>query len=258
LQQLLMNLISNAVRYTSVGRVVVRCVRKGAELVFEVDDTGIGIPREELRRIFDEFYQVDRGARRPEGLGLGLSIVKRLAALLGHALDVESHPGEGSVFRITVPAGELPAEVRVPDEPLVASAGQRVLVIDDEAAVAHATSLLLTVEGFEVVVVSSAREALAAAAARAPDVIVSDYHLRGGETGVAVVGAVRNALHSDVPVVFVTGDTARAITEHGLKNAQLLTKPLRGHELLKTIHRQLAATAASPEIPSAPAIPQRL
>jgi PAS domain S-box-containing protein len=239
LQQVLLNLIGNAVRYTNVGHVTVTCARRGAKLVFEVNDTGTGIPSEEIGRIFGEFYQVDRGARRPEGLGLGLSIVKRLATLLSYEVDVESHLGEGSVFRVTVPAGELPIEASAPEEQEPVLAGKRVLVIDDEPAVAHATSLLLGLEGFEVDVASSEREAVAAAVERPPDVIVSDYHLRGGETGVVVVGAVRRALHTDVPVVLVTGDTARAIAEHNLKHAQLLTKPLRGDELLKAIQKQL-------------------
>jgi PAS domain S-box-containing protein len=245
LQQLLMNLIANAVRYTHLGHVTVTCRRQDANLVFEVGDTGLGIPREEMDRIFEEFYQVDRGTRRPEGLGLGLSIVKRLMTLLGYELDVESHPGEGSVFRVTVPAGEVPAAIIAQPEPSVAAAGKRVLIIDDELAVAHATSLLLSVEGFDVDIASSQLEAIATAATHAPDLIISDYHLRGGETGAAVVSAVRDALHAEVPVVFVTGDTARAIADHGLKNAQLLTKPLRGEELLKTIRRQLAVAATA-------------
>jgi two-component system CheB/CheR fusion protein len=243
LQQVLMNLIGNAVRYTNVGQVTVTCTRHGSELVFEVNDTGLGIPADELERIFEEFYQVDRGTRRPEGLGLGLSIVKRLAALLGYELHVESHPGEGSIFRITVPAGERPVEEQRTEERQAGVAGRRVLVIDDEPAVAQATSLLLTVEGFDVDVASSEREAIAAAAARCPDIVVSDYHLRGGETGVAVVAAVRRAIRKEVPVVLVTGDTARATADHGLKDAELLTKPLRGDALLKAIQRQL------PQIP---------
>lgn len=167
-----------------------------------------------------------------------------MAALLGFDLDVESHPGEGSVFRVAVPAGELPEEVATPIEPAIASAGKRVLVIDDEPAVAHATSLLLTIEGFDVDVASSEREAIAAATEHHPDVIVSDYHLRGGETGVAVVAAVRRTMGGDVPAVLVTGDTARAMADHGLRNAELLTKPLRGEQLLKTIRKQLTSTPA--------------
>ena len=241
LEQLLMNLIANALRYTHDGRVVVRGRRNGDKIDFEVADTGIGIAAPELEHIFDEFYQVDRGTRRPEGLGLGLSIVKRLASLLGLTVDVKSLPGQGSVFKVSVPAGETPTKRGSQRPATDVLRGKHVLVVDDEPAVAHATSLLLEIEGFDVAVASSMQEALASAAARAPDVIVSDHHLRGGETGVSVVAAVRDALHAEIPVVLVTGDTARAVAEHGMSNAQLLTKPLHGDELLKAIHRQLAA-----------------
>jgi PAS domain S-box-containing protein len=251
LQQLLMNLTANALRYTPEGRVVVRCHREGSRLRFEVADTGLGIAPEEVDRIFDEFYQVDRGTRRPEGLGLGLSIVKRLTALLGLELDLTSVPGQGSVFRVSVPAGEMPA-ARIPQRPLSSPLpGTRVLIVDDEPAVANATSLLLEIEGFQVHIASSAHEAIASVDEHVPDVIVSDYHLRGGETGASVVAAIRRTLHADVPVVFVTGDTARAVTNHGLRNSQLLTKPLRGDDLLKAIHRQLAAHTGEERGPSA-------
>jgi PAS domain S-box-containing protein len=245
LQQVLLNLIGNAVRYTNVGRVRVTCKRESTKLLFAVDDTGAGIPADEIGRIFEEFYQVDHGARRPEGLGLGLSIVKRLATLLGYEIDVESHPGEGSTFRVNAPAGELRAEAKEPEAHDFAAAGKRVLVIDDEPAVAQATCLLLDVEGFDVDVASSEREAVAAARARPPDVIVSDYHLRGRETGVEVVAAVRRAIDADVPAVLVTGDTARATTGHGLENAELLTKPLHGDDLLKAIQRRITRPPAS-------------
>jgi two-component system, sensor histidine kinase len=244
LEQLLMNLVANALRYTSDGCVVVRGRRNGEKIDFEVVDTGVGIAAPELDHIFDEFYQVDRGARRPEGLGLGLSIVKRLATLLGLTIDVKSAPGKGSVFKVSVPAGQMPMKLasQLPVTGMVRA--KHVLVVDDEPAVAHATSLLLQTEGFNVAIASSVQEALASVSACAPDVIISDHHLRGGETGAAVVAAVRDALHAEIPVVLVTGDTARAVADHGLSNAELLTKPLHGDKLLEAIHRQLGAGRA--------------
>jgi two-component system CheB/CheR fusion protein len=117
-----------------------------------------------------------------------------------------------------------------------------VLVIDDEPAVAEATSLLLELEGFDVVVASSAREALERVRVRAPDVIVSDFQLRGGETGVGVVTAVRDRTRSLVPVIFVTGDTARsAIAGSRIANASLLSKPVRADDLVEAVRTRIRA-----------------
>lgn len=256
LEQLLMNLVANALRYTPEGRVVVRCRRDASRLICEVADTGPGIAAEELDRIFEEFYQIDDGTQRPEGLGLGLSIVKRLSALLGFELDVDSRPGEGSVFKVFVPAGEQIRERSAPPEYEPLTAGTRVLIIDDEPAVAHATSLLLEIEGFDVDVAGTADEAVASAARRVPDVIVSDYHLRAEQTGASVVAALREALGVAVPVVFVTGDTGRAVSQHGLEHAELLTKPLNDDALLEAIHRRVTEFANGADASGAEARPQ--
>jgi PAS domain S-box-containing protein len=242
LRRLLGNLISNAIRYTNRGQVQLTCKRTGPALLIEVRDTGIGIPADELQRIFDEFYQVDRGTQRPEGLGLGLSIVRRLAALLHCEIRVDSVLDEGTLFQIVLPRGELPDAIVEQDTAPIANSGGRILVVDDEQAVAEATGLLLEMEGFEVRIASCEREALDHVAAVTPDMIVSDYHLRGGETGLKVVNAVRERLGAAVPVVFVTGDTARsAVVRSNLANASFLSKPMRADELLSLINTQIAA-----------------
>lgn len=241
LRRLLGNLISNAIRYTARGKVHVSCARHEDELSIEVRDTGIGISAEQLERVFEEFYQVDHGTQRPDGLGLGLSIVRRLQQLLGCRVDVESVLGEGTVFRVTVPGAELPQRVVAQfsgDQP---AQGGRVLVIDDEQPVADATRLLLELEGFEVSVASSETEALECVLTHLPDLIVSDFHLRGGETGVAVVAAVRQRVRRAVPVIFMTGDTARAaIADSRIQNARLLNKPVRADELLAAIRDEIS------------------
>ena len=241
LRRMLGNLLSNAIRYTASGRVHVRSAGKGHELVITVRDTGIGIPFHEVSRIFEEFYQVDHGSQRPEGLGLGLSIVKRLASLLGHRIDVESVVGQGTAFTVTLPrvmaaATAVHAAAGAP----AASCKGTILVVDDETAVAHATSLLLELEGFDVRVANGKDEALAHVASAAPDVIVSDYHLRGIETGADVVAAIRVQLRRNVPAIFVTGDTSKiANSDTVLANATLLSKPTKVDDLLGAIKRHI-------------------
>jgi len=243
LRRLLGNLLSNAIRYTASGRVEVTSVDRKSELEITVRDTGVGIPLDEVGRIFEEFYQIDRGSQRPEGLGLGLSIVKRLATLLGHEIGVESVVGQGTAFTVTLPrvATAAAAAQGASAEPAATGRG-KVLIVDDEAAVAHATSLLLELEGFDVRVANGKAEALEHVASTTPDVIVSDYHLRGAETGADVVAAVRVRLHSNVPAIFVTGDTSRiANADAKLGNATLLSKPTKVEDLLGAIQRHIAA-----------------
>ena len=242
LRRLLGNLLANAIRYTNRGQVQLSCQRNGDSVLIQVKDTGIGIPSAELQRIFDEFYQVDRGTQRPEGLGLGLSIVRRLAALLHCEVRVDSVLDEGTVFQIVLPRGELPDTIVPAVRAPAAAAGGRILVVDDEPAVAEATGLLLETEGFDVSIASCEREALDHVTAARPDIIVSDYHLRGGETGLKVVLAVRERLGASIPVVFVTGDTARSAVEQSqIENARLLSKPMRADELLALINTQISA-----------------
>jgi PAS domain S-box-containing protein len=242
LRRLLANLVSNAIRYTLTGEVRVSCRARGRRLEIEVRDTGIGIPPDQLERVFEEFYQVDRGAQRPEGLGLGLSIVRRLANLLRCEVRLDSMVGSGTIFLISVDRSVLQESAMKPTSHVEAANTGRVLIVDDERAVAEATCLLLELEGYEVSVASSAHEALKRATARSPDLIVSDFHLRGGETGVGVVTAVRNRLGDTIPVVFVTGDTAKAaLADSKIDNAVLLNKPVRADDLITAVREGIAA-----------------
>jgi len=242
LHRLLANLVSNAIRYTGKGQVHVACTRCGPMLEIEVRDTGIGIPPDQLERVFEEFYQVDRGSERPEGLGLGLSIVRRLAQLLHCEVGVESVVGRGSRFTVTVDAAENAHDAAVgADHEELTNTGH-VLIVDDEREVAEATSLLLELEGYEVCIASSEREAIERALARSPDLIVSDYHLRGGETGVAVVKSIRDRTRNVIPAIFVTGDTAKAAIAHSkIDNATLLNKPVRADDLIAVVRESIAA-----------------
>jgi CheY-like chemotaxis protein len=223
----------------------VSCEGKGDELAITVRDTGVGIPSHEVEKIFEEFYQVDRGSQRPEGLGLGLSIVKRLASLLGHKIEVESAVDRGTAFTVRLPRVALAA---TQTSAATTRPGQRakgiVLIVDDEKSVAHATSLLLELEGFDVRVANGKEEALEHVASAVPDVIVSDHHLRGLETGVDVVAAVRDRVGRSVPAIFVTGDTSKiAGADVKVGNAILLSKPTKIDELLGAIQRHIAGVA---------------
>jgi CheY-like chemotaxis protein len=240
LRRLLGNLVSNAIRYTQRGEVRICCARRGDLVAIDVRDTGIGIPPDQVGRVFEEFYQVDRGTQRPEGLGLGLSIVRRLQQLLGCEVEVESVMGEGTIFRVTIPHAEIAHPVAQDLMGAGTARGGRVLIVDDERPVAEATSLLLEIEGFEVSVASSEQEALDCVRTFSPDIIVSDYHLRGGETGTGVVAAVRAKLGWIVPTIFVTGDTARsAVTDARVESAMLLNKPVRADDLLDAVRDQV-------------------
>ena len=243
LRRLLGNLIANAIRYTLQGGINVSCRRRGEKVDIVVRDTGIGIPADQTERIFEEFYQIDHGAQRPEGVGLGLSIVRRLALLLSASIRIDSESGVGTTFTVTLPQAELSKSH------VVAGAATRgpnsgcVLVVDDEPAVAEATGMLLELEGFEVRVASCEREALEHAAAAIPDIIISDYHLRGGETGLGVVNAIRGCLSTTVPVIFVTGDTGTLEMDR-LENARFMSKPIRADDLIAAIRAQLHADGA--------------
>jgi PAS domain S-box-containing protein len=238
LRRLLGNLIANAIRYTLHGGIDVTCRRRGEQLEIVVRDTGIGIPADQTERIFEEFYQVDHGTQRPEGLGLGLSIVRRLALLLNASIRVDSESGVGTAFTVTLPRAELPQSDTLARVAARGPNSGRVLVIDDEPAVAEATGMLLELEGFEVRVASCEREAFEHAAAATPDVIISDYHLRGGETGLGVVNAIRGRVSAEIPVIFVTGDTGH-LEKDRVANARFLSKPVRAEELVAAIHAEL-------------------
>lgn len=243
LRRLLGNLVSNGLRYTDRGGVTVSCRRDGDTLLIAVKDTGIGIPPNDLDRIFEEFYQVDRGPKRAEGLGLGLSIVRRLAQLLDHPLTIESELGRGTACTVRVPRAERSTapEVHAPPIADVPTGGKRVLVVDDETTVAHATSLLLELEGFVVDVAHGLEDALEHARANVPDVVVSDFHLQGNTTGADVIASIRAQAGTTVPAVFVTGDTskfARSGTE--IAAATILSKPTRAEDLLGAVCAHLA------------------
>jgi PAS domain S-box-containing protein len=249
IEQVLRNLISNAIKYTQRGFVQLRCLHDQAFVRLEVLDTGIGIPTNALSHIYDEFYQVGVSANTArDGYGLGLSIVHRIVNLLGHKLEVRSEPGKGSKFSLELPRGrQADARAHRPDSS-VSTAGKRatsphILLVEDDAGVRRATRLLLTVEGYRVTTAGSLAEALRQATEH-PDIelLVTDYHLTNQETGVQVIAAVRRQLAANLRTVLITGDTSSAVRE--LQHDERLrttSKPINADQLLSLLRELLAA-----------------
>ncbi len=246
LQRIFGNLMANAVKHTPSGRILLGCRRQGAELRIEVWDTGIGIPAEHLGSIFDEFYQV-RPAPVGSGssFGVGLYIVRQLAALLGHAVAVRSAPGKGTVFSITVPmASARLGAVRVPvvSAPAAVLRGlASVLVVEDDEAQRDTLKLLLSVQGYQVKTARSLAEAMLRVAEPPgfhPDLILADYNLGDDRNGVEVVRQISARSARPIPALIMSGDVS-AIATRTVADAgyQLLRKPVRLENLLEAIGR---------------------
>jgi signal transduction histidine kinase/ActR/RegA family two-component response regulator len=237
LRRMVQNLVSNALKYTERGGVVLGARRRGRELRIEVWDSGVGVPAPERRRIFEEFHRVEAGNPRGErGMGLGLTIVDRAARLLRHGVDVRSVEGAGSVFTIVAPAA--PGRAPVPrvaagappaPAPISREAGMIALVLDDDAAVRAGAAALLERWGVDVLTAADPDEALAhlAQLGMAPDVMILDYHLGGGVSGLEALATLRSAGAAGVPAVIATADRSRAVAEAvTAAGAHLLPKPV--------------------------------
>ncbi|HYR25560.1 MAG TPA: hybrid sensor histidine kinase/response regulator [Aquabacterium sp.] len=242
---ILRNLLLNAIRYTAQGGVLLGCRRRGGRAVIEVWDTGIGIDPAEHRAIFREFHQLGgaQGDHR-QGLGLGLAIVDGLAQAMGAPVGLASTPGRGSVFRVSLPFGQLPPE---PSRPALGGAdlqGLRVLLIDDDESVRLAMSDLMGLWGVQCQGAASTDEALRALDTFQPDVVLADYRLRRAGTGLDGVAAIRARLGWAVPAALVTGDTAaERLDEARDQGLALLHKPVAAPRLLALLQTLRAAGA---------------
>lgn len=254
LHRILLNLVSNALRYTGHGGVLVGCRRSrgGSHLWLEVWDTGVGIPAEHQQDIFREFYQIGNPERdRSKGLGLGLNIVDRTARLLGHELKLCSVPGHGTRFRLELPlapAGDLQA-LMAAEQPqqLVDVRGLRILVIEDDRQSAQALRGLLDSWGCVVAVVEGLQGALTVVdGGFVPDLVLSDFRLRAGESGMQTLQTLRTQLERPLPACLMSGDTdpelIQACRDAGLP---LLHKPVRPAKL-RTLIRRLARPQPAP------------
>ena len=254
LERILRNLLSNALRYTERGGVLLGCRRRGERMVLEVWDSGIGIPAELQQRIFDEFYQVGNSERsNKRGLGLGLSIVKRLSNLLGCEVTLASRPGQGSVFRFAVPLGTpvQPAlPVRAPDLHADDISGRLIVVIDDDPSIVDGMTWLLSDWGAEVITSASGADVLDKiyAAGRLPDIIIADYRLAGDRVGVHVLDELRRELDPEIPAMLLTGSTTPECVEDANRfGCSLLVKPAEPSTLRSLIAARLREKGAAPE-----------
>ncbi|WP_248280439.1 ATP-binding response regulator [Aromatoleum aromaticum] len=242
-ERIIGNLVSNAVRYTRKGHILVACRRRGERVRIEVRDNGVGIAAEAHEIIFQEFIQLDNPARsRDKGLGLGLAIVRRLTDLLGHRLAVRSRPGRGSVFAIEVPVAQ-PVEYAEPGETCRQPgdlAGIRVALVDDDPLAQSGMRSLLTSWGCEVTAGSDIESVLEtlARSGHEPQLIISDYRLHGNSNGIDAIRVTRARYGENLPAALISGDTA----PETLRLAQgeslaLLHKPVRPARLRALLNR---------------------
>ena len=231
LERILLNLVSNAVRYTDEGGVVVGCRRRTGLLRIEVWDSGIGIPEDQQRNVFSEFHQLSTLDRdRRGGLGLGLAIVDRLCRLLDHPIELTSRLDGGSRFVVSVPLASPLALAEHPPQAAIGHAmGKFIVVIDDDILVLDAMRGVLKSWGCKVVTASSGDGALAALAEhkRPPDLIISDYRLGDGKTGFDAIERIRGTFGMSIPAFLISGDTTpERLREARASGYYLLHKPV--------------------------------
>jgi signal transduction histidine kinase/CheY-like chemotaxis protein len=247
LARIVRNLLENAIKYTPHGEIAVRADAGADHWVISVEDTGIGIPEIEHQRVFEEFYQLGNPERdRSRGLGLGLSIVRRLAQLLELTIDMSSAPGRGTRFSVTVPpgdrAGAASSGAVSPADALQSSqslAGTRVLVLDDEEAVRRGMETLLRAFGCQVRTAGCISEAVMQCRHMTPDILLVDLRLRGDENGIAAIEELRSTRPA-LPAILVSGDTAPdRLQDAHRAGIAMLHKPVSAQTLHQAITHEI-------------------
>jgi two-component system, chemotaxis family, CheB/CheR fusion protein len=251
LEQMIRNLLSNALKYTKHGKVLLGCRRYEGILSIEIWDTGIGIPEAELQTIFEEYRQLDNAAReRSHGLGLGLSIVQRLGNLLGHRIRVRSQPNKGSVFAIEVvlPSRGTPPPPEGRRDRKDGSVAEDVrhtgmiFVVEDDPDMRELLEHLLKEEGYRVTTAPDGIAALELAAQGGirADLILADYNLPNGMDGLRAAGKLREKLHRAIPVIILTGDISTdTLRDIARQDCVQLCKPVKLKELERVIQHLL-------------------
>lgn len=246
LNSVLMNLVSNAIKFTTKGAVLISARRRGGKVLFQVWDTGMGVPGERIERIFDEFYQVDNPQRdRSGGLGLGLSIARRSIALLGGKISCRSQVGRGSVFEFCLPldgkSDEMAkqADAVATQHSLVNNAfarGKRFILVEDDVLVVQAVIVLLEGMGGEVKCFHSAEDALRYADLEYADYYIVDYMLGGKLNGIQFLDSLRQKLGKPANAVLVTGDTSTDFIRKAANcDWPVLYKPINTLKLISSL-----------------------
>lgn len=244
LERTLRNLIENALRYTPKGSILMGFRRRGAQVRIDIIDTGIGIPADKHAEIFEEFHQLNNpGREHGEGMGLGLSIVARLAKLLGAKLDVASHVGRGSRFSLSLPfdGGERPVTVvqRAHEQ-----GGGRVLIIEDDLIIRMSLEAMLDDWGYETLAVATGEDALDLAASEGwrLDMVLADHRLGPGLTGVATAKEIAGRAGRAFPTLVLTGDTGKdRIVEIAASGFEMLHKPVAADDLRRKLAQLMAS-----------------
>jgi signal transduction histidine kinase/CheY-like chemotaxis protein len=233
LRRLLQNLVSNAIKYTPRGRILVGCRRRGGALRIDVHDTGLGIPASKQRAIFQEFHRLEQGVRAARGLGLGLSIVERIARVLDHPIAVRSIPGRGSRFCVEVPLSSASPASRPReggrDGGRLRLSGIAVLCIDNDIAILDGMETLLGGWGCRVLKAADLAGALAVLGADAPvpDALLVDYHLDHGN-GIDAIAELRRKSGAELPAILITADRSPHVRDEArARGIQVLNKPLK-------------------------------
>jgi signal transduction histidine kinase/PAS domain-containing protein len=247
LGRVLRNFLTNAIRYTPSGRVLLGCRRRGDTVRIETHDTGLGIPDASVSEIFEEFRQLHGDRAQGKSFGLGLAIVKRIARVLDHPIGVRSVVGKGSAFWVDVPVGSLPPRAlpkrEVVPMPRDTLASALVAVIDDQESILIGMGELLRGWGCTPIVAVDGRTAVLdlARSERSPDIVIADYHLDGGATGVDAVEEIRDVYGCDVPGLIITADRSPKVVDivrrHGF---HLLRKPVKPAKLRALVSHMLA------------------
>ncbi|HEY8384082.1 MAG TPA: PAS domain-containing hybrid sensor histidine kinase/response regulator [Microvirga sp.] len=251
IRRLLQNLISNAIKYTPSGRVLVGARRRHGRLMLQIWDTGLGIPASKQKVVFREFQRLDQGAKVARGLGLGLSIVERIGRVLEHPIRLTSEPGRGSVFQVEVPVvAALPASLtplETPRTPATPLSGLRVLAVDNEPAILEGMRRLLSGWGCEVMVAADLKGALEVIRSMksVPEAVVADYHLDEGD-GLDVIKSLRWKMKVDMPAVLVTADRTPAVRDAATAlNVHILNKPVKPAALRALLAQWRASRVAA-------------
>jgi CheY-like chemotaxis protein len=256
MERILGNFLSNAIRYTKSGKILLGCRNRGNQIAIQVWDSGVGVPEDQLSAIFEDFHQLQNDERdRSKGLGLGLAIVRRLAECLDHKLEVMSVLGRGSYFGVVAARGNT-VELRALRDDRHESidavhdlSGLDVLLIEDDKVVAEATALLLKSWKCNVHCARTTDEALDSVenGGLVPDIVLADYRLPGRLDGVEAIQRIQLALRMPVPGIIITGESdITAVREIEKMGYMILRKPVRPAKLRRLIGHYVGQSSGLP------------